>query len=155
MPQANATAARDGVSPGCGGICAVSRQLSTPRLRSPVRATWRVGAHLADHARMPAKVGRAIRPLQWPWPTAASAPADPVADRSRCSARPTVLRASRPTCSTMRAATPGEDGAEGTPGEDGAGSTPGEDGAGSTPGEDGVDSVNGAMSLRYLCRCCC
>src|SRR5437667_9018835 len=50
---------------------------------------------------------------------------------------------------------PGEDGAEGTPGEDGAGSTPGEDGAGSTPGEDGVDSVNGAMSLRYLCRCCC
>src|SRR5437762_7403298 len=84
--------------------------------------------------------------LQWPWPTAVLAPAGPVAARSRCSTRPTVLRASRPTCSTRRAATPGEDGAEGTLGEDGAGST---------PGEDGVDSMNGAMSLRYLCRCCC
>src|SRR5207302_6315722 len=141
MPQANATAARDVVSPGCGGICAVSGQLSTPRLRLPVRATWRVGAHLADHVRMPAKAGNAMRPLQWPWPTAASAPAGPVADRSRCSTRPTVLRASRPTCSARRAATPGEDGAAGTPGGDGAGST---------PGEDGVDSMNGAMSLRYL-----
>src|SRR5437588_418036 len=52
--------------------------------------------------------------LQWPWPTAASAPAGAVAARSRCSTRPTVLRASRPTCSTRRAATPGEDGPGGT-----------------------------------------
>src|SRR5438876_1046970 len=64
--------------------------------------------------------------LQWPWPTAASAPTGPLAARSRCSTRPTVLRASRPTCSTRRAATPGEDGAEGTPGGRGPGETAGD-----------------------------